>query len=261
MNALLTKISEKANGLVAQGELVLQTWEELGWRDDRPDREEARTESRLASLLVDYDDVDVPASARISDELRERYDNWYSGCLGLVSANMNVRIPELIEAHRTANEVLSKDYFTFDDQLKMARSIKRINAIVYSTPQFLNARLHDMELALAEAYVGDELNEASALVKAGYVRCAGAMAGVLVERHLKVICEHQQPPLKYGKHDGITKLNDKLRDAQVYDQAQWRQIQWMGDIRNACDHPGSSEPKKEDVTALIDGVRKFIALT
>jgi hypothetical protein len=262
-NPIIAMIATKADELIALGDLVVQVWEEAGWPDDRPDRTETVIEDMypsIANILADQGQAEIPAKARITEELRERYDNWYSACLGLVTANMSIRASEVMEANKSASRILDGDYFILQSQLELARCIKRVNAIVGSIPKYLDARMHDMELAVATAYINDELNEANVLLRAGYVRCAGAMAGVLLERHLKVLCGRQQPPLKYGKHDGIAKLNDKLRDAHVYDQTQWRRIQWMGDIRNDCDHPGSAEPSKDSVTDLIEGVRKFIAL-
>jgi len=83
---------------------------------------------------------------------------------------------------------------------------------------------------------------------------------VLLERHLKTLADRRQPPLKYGKTAGISKLNDMLHQAGVYGTAPWRKVQWMADIRNQCDHAGTAEPKKEEVEDLIAEVRKFVAL-
>jgi hypothetical protein len=263
LNKLVSPIAEKARSLVSRGSRLLATLEQCGWPDDRPEREDTRIEDReadLAHILGDYGQVEIPATARIPDELRVQYDKWYSACLGLVSANMLPRSAELMAANQEANGILTSDYMNFDGQLRLARCIRRVNAIVNSVPEYVDARLHDLQMAVAEAYIGDELNEALALLEAGYTRCAGAIAGVLLERHLKLVCERQRPPIKYAKRDGIAKLNAKLKDALVYDLAQWRKVEWMGDIRNACDHTGTSEPRKEDVGDMIAGVRKFVSL-
>ena len=54
-------------------------------------------------------------------------------------------------------------------------------------------------------------------------------------------------------------LNDALKDAGIYDVAQWRQIQRLGDIRNLCGHAATRDPTADEVQDLIDGVAKVVA--
>jgi len=103
----------------------------------------------------------------------------------------------------------------------------------------------------------EPLFEAKALFRAGYFPAAGAIAGVVVERHLKELCARQQPSLT-PRGDTINPLNDALRAAQVYDQTQARRVQVMADIRNRCDHSVPNPPTKEDVWELIESVSKFM---
>ena len=105
---------------------------------------------------------------------------------------------------------------------------------------------------LQKEYIGnDGLKEAKVLLQIGHILAAGSTAGLVLEHHLKLLCTHQQPPLIYGPGDGISRVNDSLRKANVYDVLQWRQIQLMADIRNACDHPTVNPPSKADVEELI----------
>lgn len=113
---------------------------------------------------------------------------------------------------------------------------------------------------LVEGAVGDDgLTEAQILLHAGYIAAAGATAGVVLERHLKLLCNQQQPPIVYGQGEGISKVNDLLRIAGIYDIAQWRQIQWMADVRNSCDHPSATPPTRESVDELINKVKNILA--
>ena len=113
---------------------------------------------------------------------------------------------------------------------------------------------------LQKEYVGaDGLKEAEILFSVGHITAAGAIAGVVLERHLKSLCDQQYPPLSYGAGDGISKVNDLLRKASIYDTTQWRQIQWMADIRNGCDHPQTTPPSKENVEDMIKRVRGLLA--
>ncbi|MBD0261621.1 MAG: DUF262 domain-containing protein [Tolypothrix sp. Co-bin9] len=103
----------------------------------------------------------------------------------------------------------------------------------------------------------EPLFEAKALFRAGYFPAAGAVAGVVLERHLKALCINQTPPLT-ARGETINPLNDALKSAQIYDQTQHRRIQVMGDIRNRCSHSVSSPPSKEEVWELIEDVGRFL---
>jgi hypothetical protein len=135
-----------------------------------------------------------------------------------------------------------------------------MQSIVSSIPKYIEMKLNDMELSISQAYLGDQLTAAQVLIKAGHIRAAGAVAGVLLERHLKMLCDHHGPPIKYKKADGISALNNLLKNTIYYDTAIWRKVQWMGDVRNSCDHARTPEPRKEDVSDLIEEVKKFITL-
>jgi hypothetical protein len=77
---------------------------------------------------------------------------------------------------------------------------------------------------------------------------------------LKLLCDRHQPPIKYSAKATISPLNDLLKDAGVYDQKVWRKVQYLGDIRNLCDHAGTAEPKRDDIEDLIAQVKKLVAL-
>lgn len=49
-----------------------------------------------------------------------------------------------------------------------------------------------------------------------------------------------------------------LMNNSVIDISQWRHLQYLGDIRNLCDHDKSSEPAKENLDDLIAGAKKVL---
>jgi hypothetical protein len=49
-----------------------------------------------------------------------------------------------------------------------------------------------------------------------------------------------------------------LKDNNLLDIPEWRKIQFLGDIRNKCDHDKKEEPKKEEVADLILKVKVLI---
>jgi len=100
-----------------------------------------------------------------------------------------------------------------------------------------------------------ELEAAKELNKKGFVRGAGAIAGVVLEKHLAQVCENHNVKVS-KKNPGINDYNQLLKDNEVIEVKDWRFIQHLADLRNLCDHDKKKEPKKEDIDELIDGVEK-----
>lgn len=225
--------------------------ERFGWKDDRADR----TEERADYLEYDVFTTFRPSAQRVPASFISSVQAWFSACLALMEANMRGRASEL----RSPLSGFKGDFMTREEQYAAADTITRSQALVSSIPRYIEDRLYDLELMVAQAYLGDELKEADVLLKAGHTRAAGAVAGVLLERHLKTLCTKASPPITLLKSDTISKLNDKLKGASVYDAVQWRKVQWVGDIRNQCDHARTADPRRDDVRDLIAEVRKFVS--
>jgi hypothetical protein len=155
------------------------------------------------------------------------------------------------------NQIHSFEDCTVDHIQPYNRGGKTILANAQLTHRSCNARKY---MRLLEGSIGEEaLKEAQILLQVGHIIAAGALVGVELERHLKHLCERQQPPLVYGPNDGISKVNDLLKKTGVYDQVQWRQIQVMADVRNSCDHPSANPPSREAVSDLIKNIQNLLA--
>ena len=128
-------------------------------------------------------------------------------------------------------------------------------SIVQSVQKRFDSSLFDIrQMAQADLF-DSELDAAKALAKNKFVRAAGALAGVVLERHLKEVCNNHR--LTIRKRDpGISDLNDALKNENVIDTAQWRPIQHLGDLRNLCSHDKDAEPKAHQVDDLLAGVSK-----
>ena len=133
----------------------------------------------------------------------------------------------------------------FEQQLNILKSVeKRFESSLFDIRQLVRADVFDDELEVAEE-----------LLKKGFVRASGAVAGVVLEGHLQTVCENHQIKAS-KKNPGISDYNNLLRDGNVIDTPDWRRIQHLGDLRNTCDHKKKSDPKKEDIEELIKGTRK-----
>jgi hypothetical protein len=134
----------------------------------------------------------------------------------------------------------------FRQQLAILKSVKaRFKSSLFDICQLVQADLF-----------GSELDAAKELLRNKFARAAGALAGVVLERHLMQVCHNHSIRIT-KKAPTIADLNDALKKANVIDVPQWRFIQHLADIRNLCAHSKQSEPTVDQVNDLIAGVMKL----
>lgn len=134
----------------------------------------------------------------------------------------------------------------FEQQLAIMKAVKsRFESSLFDIRQIVQADLLDSELEAADL-----------LVKHGFVRAGGAIAGVVMEKHLSQVCENHSIKIR-KKNPKISDFNERLKAAEVIDTPQWRSNQFLADIRNQCDHNRKYEPTMERVSELVEGVRKL----
>lgn len=206
---------------------------------------------------------------------KKEYQSWYSESLVLIKQLMPDRLNDFVRLYekpktRKAIEYgnyVMEDYLQtltvtngyekkvgpeaainqFDQQLNILKSIeRRFESSLFDIKQLVQADLFDSELEAAK-----ELNRNK------FSRGAGAIAGVVLEKHLAQVLDKRN--LKSSKKNpSISDFNDNLKSSGVYDTPTWRKIQHLGDIRNLCDHNKTREPKQEEVDELIAGVEAII---
>lgn len=138
-------------------------------------------------------------------------------------------------------------FMRFQVQRQIFNSAKlRFESSLLDIRQILRADLFD-----------SEVESARELLKNGFLRAAGAVAGVVAEKHLEQVCENHNVSIK-KKNPTISTYNDALKNEGVIDVPVWRFIQRLGDLRNLCDHNRDREPTKDEVAELIDGVEKLM---
>lgn len=118
----------------------------------------------------------------------------------------------------------------------------RFDSSLYDIRQLVQADLFD-----------SEIDAAHALAKHGFVRAAGALTGVVLEKHLAQVCVNHHVAIS-KKHPTIADFNDALKKADAIDTPQWRRIQHLGDLRNLCDHNKQREPTADEIDDLLNGV-------
>lgn len=145
----------------------------------------------------------------------------------------------------------------FDDFASVTMRFKTQLAILQSVQSRFESTLFDIRQLVQADLFDSELDAAGELLKHKFVRGAGAIAGVVLEKHLaQVATNHNITTRK--KNPSISDYNGLLKNGGVLDMPSWRQIQRLGDIRNLCDHNKDREPTIEETEELISGVEKFM---
>ena len=195
----------------------------------------------------------------LSPALEAKYEAWYSLSLRLISSALPERADDFRALYKSESGYDIHHYLTLGETSHATQVASRLRnqiALVSAAEVALPSVLVDLRGTLQANLFDSELAAASSLLKNGFLRGAGAMAGVVLERHLKSACDSHG--VAVGKTVTISRLNTVLKEAGVLELTDWRRIQLLGDLRNKCDHQQQKDPTKDDVTELIDGVAKII---
>jgi len=109
--------------------------------------------------------------------------------------------------------------------------------------------------SLVKAEVFDDmLEQASALLSAGYKDPACVVAGVALETTLKDLCARNGIA-----HAKLDKMNADMAKAGIYNKGMQKQITAWADRRNSAAHGDWSAYSEADVDEMIRGVTRMIA--
>ena len=92
---------------------------------------------------------------------------------------------------------------------------------------------------------------------------AAVLTGAVLEGALRTLCGRQHPPISTLKKNGDPKtlnpLIEDLQKANVYNKAKADQLRYWAKIRNYAAHGEFSEFKRDEVEAMITGIKTFLA--
>lgn len=207
---------------------------------------------------------------------KKRYQEWYSEALALIRQLLPDRLDDFIrhyEKPKGRKDNINFESYRIEDALQNLETrrngqliadnkaaishIEQQIAILESVGRRFESTLFDIRQLVQADLLDSELDVAKELLINKYSRAAGAVAGVVLEKHLLEVCTNRA--IKVTKqHPTIADLNDLLKHNAVIDTAQWRFHQHLGDLRNLCAHNKQPEPTADQVTDLIQGVTKVI---
>lgn len=111
------------------------------------------------------------------------------------------------------------------------------------------------EFLIAGEVLDSVLEQAAHLLARGYKDAGAVLGRVIVENALKRLCRREGLVVSAR----ASRLNDELRQAGIYGQPRWRQIQSWLDIGNAAAHGDFDEYDAPSVKMMLDGVASFLA--
>ncbi len=222
-----------------------------------------------------------PERKKLLEELEgtfeREYQGWYTQAAALIRQLVPDRLPEFQELYKgdgkrkatTAETYHIQDWLNGVRAGKSYMGEKYYNDFAIITMRFgtqlsilealrtrFESSLYDIRQVVQADLFDSELDGSRELLKSGFLRAAGAVAGVVLEKHLgQVAMNHSVATRK--AHPTISDLNDLLKSAGVVDVPAWRNIQRLADLRNLCDHNKHRDPTNEEIEELVNGVEKI----
>lgn len=260
----LDKYKTDFDRLLAQGNLLIIAMQ----HECYPEKMEQSLEKSLGKKAESF----ISELPSFGDE----YQSWYSEAKVLIKQLLPDRLADFIrhyEKPRPRKDISHESYRIEDylQGLNITRGWEKVKvvgpeaaipqlrqqiSILKSLERRFDSTLFDIEQLVQADLFDSELAAAQELLKNGYTRAAGAVAGVVLERHLSQVCKNHGIGFR-KKNLTISDFNDAVKKGGVVDTPAWRSIQYLGDIRNLCDHGKTKDPTKAQVQDLIDGAGKL----
>ena len=264
MSSNLEKYKNELKKLVGNGILLLNAMQ----YHCHPDEFKKAYKSKLKN---DYDNY-VKKLPKFSSD----YQKWYSEAHGVIKQLIPDCLLDFIRLYEKpkGRKDIAFGNYVIEDYLQGLRVtqgyVKEVKVGPYAAiPQFeqqlailksaslrFDSSLFDIVQLVQADLLDSELDAARMLQKNKFYRAAGAIAGVVIEKHLAQICANHNIKVS-KKNPTISDFNDLLKNSSVFEVAQWRFIQHLADLRNLCDHNKTKEPNNHDIEDLITGTEKI----
>lgn len=206
---------------------------------------------------------------------KDKYNAWYNESLTLIKQLVPERYDDFVSFYKQPKrKQINFETYSISDYLigmvvkdgwggeafKRSSIITKFQqqfAIVESLKSRFDSSLYNIKELLQADLFDSELEAAKELQKKGFLRAAGAICGVVIERHLSQVCDRRGIKVT-KKNPSINDINSLLQSNNIIGVQDMRFIQLMGDIRNKCDHNKKEEPTDDDITTIISGAQKII---
>jgi hypothetical protein len=228
-------------------------------------------------LAIEEDKVDAENKKKFEDacgpikSFNENYEIFYTRAYSAVKNFAPHRIEDFVKQYKDEKrkQVGHSTYLISDaivgyvsthgyyDRSSAIPRVKTQSDIVSAILVNLDNVLNDIEGVVRADLFDSNLEEAKHLWKAGYLRPAGVLAGVVLEKHLGVVATRHGFSTRKS-HPSIADFNESLKQGGIIDVIVWRKIQGLADLRNLCGHAKDREPTREEVEELIQGTERLL---
>ncbi len=202
-----------------------------------------------------------------TNESSFKYQEWYVPASNIVQRFLPDRIGEFNRYYESPNS--EPNVYTIKDYMddissrisinilreKANKSLRNQVAILKSIETNIDSYIFNLDAEIYYEYQEDELEAAKTVFKVN-IRAAGALCGVVIEKHLKRLLGEGVSKIK--GHPTIQSLAQQLKQDSVIDILALKNLEYLASIRNLCDHQKDRDPTKEEVQALIDGAERVI---
>jgi len=208
--------------------------------------------------------------------LKSAYNKWYSISLPLVRQILPDRIEDFIDYYKTPKVRKEINHLNYnisdyligltiklrgerivDSERAFSEKFQNQIAILQSGLTRIDSILANITEVIQASIFDSQIETGNELLRKKHLRAAGAIAGVILEKHFqKVIENHQIKDAKKVMH--LADYSELLKANSVVDIPTWRFLQRLSDIRNYCVHSKEREPTSEEVHELLIGTGKVI---
>lgn len=244
-----------------------------------PEGKREQLQSEIRSLgsagreLVQRAAKAVQTNKSVRNEIRFDYQGWLSTAMPVVEQILPDRYAEFCALYLPPKRTkLDLTTYALSDLFLGLRPVgvtqkdvdwiglellMRQYHLVESADKRLESALANIRGTLQAELFDEELDAAHHLSKRGHLRAAGAVAGVVLERHLQMVATSHRIDIR-KRNPTIADLNEPLKERAVYDIPVWRCIQHLSDLRNLCVHQKDRNPTKDELEELIGGVMRIV---
>jgi hypothetical protein len=205
------------------------------------------------------DEVIIPLTQQELEE-KQKLEGWNVNYLSLLDQIISPR-----SAHRNLLEEKRERVAHFSSTLNT-----RISRLKGLKDDFQKGFLGDLGLEIEAAIVADYMGQAEQLLAEGqsgkYDHVpAAVLAGAVLEKSLRTLCDKQSPPIptvnnNNGKPLTLTPLIEALKKNNVFNELTAKQLRAWTDIRNSAAHGNFDEFNRSQVDLMIQGINNFLAL-
>jgi len=201
-------------------------------------------------------------------EVIRKYQRWYSSAYQLIKEYLPEKEAEFVEHYEDKTKSIIKEgvidllqfrssQYTSDKSKIIESCVDKFEiqrSILLSIPDVAEIKELNLRRLISADFVETEIEQAEMLFTNGFLRAAGTLAGVALEKHLKTLCDING--VSYKLKDTIEPLAHALYKADMLDIIELKKVQYLASIRNKCSH--SNDITNEEVKSLIAEVKKFV---